>query len=136
MRNKSVKQFAIVIGDSAQQFTETLNKKLVELEGKDVTVDFYENFLGARIYWTEKIGEAPESIEEEYEMIGAGFKCRQCPMYYEALKADGTVDMRAKFGKCIMRDYCKVNGDQRACERLYDMIQRGEVQLCLAELEG
>lgn len=134
MRNRSVKQFAIVQGDSAQSFTKALNEKLIELEGRDVSIDFYENFLGARIYWNEKIGEAPDCIEEEYEMIGAGFKCRQCPMYQVPLKADGSEDGRTKFGKCILKGYARVCGTQRACEKLYDMIQSEEVQLCLADL--
>lgn len=134
MRNRAVKQFAIVQADSAQTFTDELNKKLIELEGKDVTIDFYDNFLGARIYWVEKIGEAPESIQEEYEAIGAGFKCKQCPMHQESLKADGTVDARAKTGKCILKGYCRVFGEQNACEKLYEMIQNGEVKLCLADL--
>lgn len=133
MKNRSVKQFAIVTGDSAHTFTETLNNKLQELEGKDVTIDFYENFLGARIYWTETIGTKPECLQEEYEMQGAGFICRQCPMYQEALKADGTADARAKFGRCMRKNWAKVNGQSRACEKLYEMIQNEEVQLCLTK---
>lgn len=133
MTRRSVKQFAIVTGDSAHDFSDALNKKLLELEGKDITIDFYENFLGARIYWTEQIGEEPENIQEEYELVGAGFKCRQCPMFLETLKADGTHDARAKYGRCIDRNYAKVAADKCACEQLYQMIQEGDIVLCLAE---
>ena len=133
MRTKSVQQFAIVAGDTAQTFTEALNSKLMELEGKDVSIDFYENFLGARIYWTVKLGEQPDCLEEEYEAQGAGFKCKQCPMYQEKLTADGSVDQRARFGKCILNNYSRRDGEMRACSKLYEMIQNGEVQLCLAD---
>ena len=132
MKKKSVTQFAIVTGDSAQQFSDTLNAKLVELEGKDVAIDFYENFLGARISWTENLGDKPECLAEEYELVGAGFLCKQCPMYATPLKADGSIDQRTKFGKCMAKDYCKVLGEQRACEKLYQMIQSEEVVLCVA----
>ena len=133
MRKRVVKQFAIVQGDSAQTFTDELNRKLIELEGKDISIDFYENFLGARISWPENIGEEPETVEEEYEVLGAGFRCNQCPMFQLQLKADGTADSRAKFGRCILKDYGRVCGTSRACEKLYQMIQSGEVQLCLAD---
>lgn len=133
MVSKSVKQFAIVSGDSAQLFTEALNDKLIELQDKDVKIEFYENFLGARISWTEKIGQIPECIQDEYELLGVEFECRQCPMFSALTKADGTPDERARFGRCSGRDRAKVPADRRACEMLYQMITNEEVQLCLAD---
>lgn len=133
MISKSVKQFAIVQGDSAQQFTEALNDKLVELRDKDVSIEFYEHFLGARIYWTERAFDIPETLGDEYELLGAGFVCRQCPMFMTALKADGTEDKRAKCGKCAARNKARVPAERRACEILYRMIKSEEVRLCLAD---
>lgn len=133
MVSKRVKRFAIVKGDSAQQFTDALNEKLLELVDEDVTIEFYEQFLGARISWTEKIGDKPECLADEFELIGAGFVCSQCPMFSRALKADGTVDQRAKCGRCAARDNARVPAGRGACDILYKMILAEEVQLCLAK---
>lgn len=126
MKKRSVQQFAIVTGDSAQTFTNALNEKLVELQGKDVSIDFYENFLGARIYWTVE----PESDEDDDEVDF--LKCYQCPFFALQLKADGTPDARAKFGRCVLRNG-KANGAMNACGKLYEMLKSGEVELCLAD---
>ena len=56
MRNRAVKQFAIVQADSAQTFTDELNKKLIELVGP-------ENDKGRRV------------TASQFGMFNVGFGC-------------------------------------------------------------
>lgn len=129
MRATSIQQFAIVASDSAQSLTEELNKKLVELKGKNPTVTF-EGMI-ARISYEESV-EEPEEPFEVVQREGL-FKCQDCPFFQATLKADGTEDRRAKFGECQFAHFGRASRDARACERLYQMIDRGEVRLCLAD---
>ena len=55
---KSYQQFAIVTGDTAQQLTDRLNEKLIELNEKKPTVSI-EGMI-ARISYTEEV-DRPES---------------------------------------------------------------------------
>ena len=62
---KSYQQFAIVTGDTAQQLTDRLNEKLIELSEKKPTVSF-EGMI-ARISYFEKInsGEVRLCLAEQ-----------------------------------------------------------------------
>lgn len=130
MRTWSYQQFAIVAADSAQSLTDQLNNKLKELKHKNPTVTF-EGMI-ARISYSEQ-ENLPECLQEEYEMQGAGFLCKDCPMFKPIRKADGTIDERMKIGECPVSKYGKTRADGRACEDLFEMIANGRVKLCLAE---
>ncbi|WP_405341501.1 hypothetical protein [Ruminococcus sp.] len=131
-RVESYQQYAIVSGDSAQQLTDRLNKKLNQLRKKQPTVTF--EGLIARISYTED-ERILEDVSDEYEAAGIKLTCQMCPLFRPMLKLDGTIDKRAKWGGC---DYalgghgqtCKTS---RACNRLFEMINSGEVELCLAD---
>jgi hypothetical protein len=130
MKRESYQQFAIVSADSAQLLTEKLNATLKELRHKDPAVTF--EGLTARVSYTER-EEAPEDLQEVFELEGAGFFCGMCPFFKAMTKKDGTADSRNKHGLCPMSKFGKTRADSRACERLYQMIMSGEVKLCLAE---
>lgn len=129
MISRSYQQFAIVAGDSAQTLTDRLNEKLFELRDKNPTVTF-EGMI-ARIMYEEREAD-PESLEEEYELQGVRISCQDCPFFSPILKADGTVDGRIKYGDCPFTEFGRTPRDGRACEQLFQMINSGEVQLCVS----
>ena len=129
MKCRSYQQFAIVAADSAQSLTEQLNAKLVELADKNPTVTF--EGLIARIMYTER-ETAPEDLGEEYELQGVRLTCQDCPLFEPILKADGTVDGRIKYGDCPNTEYGRTYRDSRACAKLFQMMNSGEVRLCLS----
>lgn len=131
-RVESYQQFAIVNGDSAQQLTDRLNEKLYELRKKQPTVTF--EGLIARISYTED-ERIFEDVSDEYEAAGIKLTCQMCPLFHPVLKSDGTIDKRAKWGGCEYSPlgYGQTSRESRACNRLFEMINSGEVKLCLAD---
>ena len=132
MRNESYQQFAIVAADSAQQLTEQLNQKLYELRDKRPQVTF--EGLIARISYSESVS-IPESLVDQYELAGVKLSCGACPFFEPRQNRDGLKDKRAKWGACPCAPFGKTTKDSSACERLFEMINSGEVRLCLAESE-
>jgi len=130
MIQEAFQQFAIVQGDSAQQLSERLNEELFRLRHKFPEVSF-EGMI-ARISYTEHTN-APEDTADEYELRGVHLTCQDCPFFQPHQKKDGSEDLRAKKGKCDFAQYGSTNRDMRACAHLFDMLNRGEVRLCLAE---
>ena len=130
MKCMSYQQFAIVQGDTAESLTEQLNAKMKELNSKNPTVTF--EGLIARISYTETDRE-PECLTDEYEAKGVNLFCEDCPYFVPERNANGTIDRRAKKGKCQFAHYGLTQKDCKACERLFEMIQSGEVRLCLAD---
>lgn len=130
MRIESFQQFAIVKADSAELLTDRLNTKLYELRDKRPTVTF-EGMI-ARISYTEDT-RVKEDLCDEYEEIGVRLKCGQCPLFRPQLNRDGSVDRRAKWGGCDFSPlgYGQTNRESSACNRLFEMLNSGEVRLCL-----
>lgn len=132
MRTESYQQYAIVSADSAQELTEQLNKTLKQLKCKYPKVTF--EGLIARIQYTETVYVA-EELSDEYELQGVKLTCQDCPIFQPLLKADGTKDKRAKWGDCPLAHYGRTSRDSSVCSRLFEMLNSGEVRLCLAESE-
>lgn len=134
MRRECFQQYAIVAADSAQSLTEQLNSKLRELQDKRPQVTF--EGLIARISYTENV-YLMEELADEYEAVGIKLSCQDCPLFQPVRKMDGTIDKRAKWGGCEYSPlgYGQTTKQSKACNRLYEMINSGEVKLCLAESE-
>ncbi len=130
MKSESFQQFAIVASDSAQVLTEKLNAKLYELRHKQPTVTF--DGLIARISYCETV-EQCEDLTDEYALKGVHLTCQDCPLFKPIVKADGTEDKRVKWGDCVYAHLGRTSRDSKACDRLFQMINSGEVRLCLAE---
>ena len=128
MISRSYQQYAIVAADSAQQLTDQLNAKLIELRDKNPTVTF-EGMI-ARIQYTES-ERIPETLAEEYEMQGVHLTCEDCPYFCPTIKADGSLDQRAKWGGCHLAEYGRTDKRSRACEKLFEKLNNGEVKLCV-----
>ena len=128
MRRMSYQQFAIVQGDSAQQLTDRLNRKLYELKDKDPTVAF-EGLIARISYYVT------EEVEKKSSLDSAQFKfqCKDCPFFEPVLKRDGTADRRMTIGRCPFAPEGHTLTYSNACERLYELIKEREVKLCLRE---
>lgn len=132
MRRESYQQYAIVAADSAQELTEQLNTKLKELKGCNPKVTF--EGLIARISYVESV-DVYEDLSDEYEGVGVKLTCQDCPMFEPLTKMDGTIDLRAKKGCCPFAQFGRTFRESRACSKLFEMLNSGEVRLCLAESE-
>ena len=132
MKRESYQQFAIVQGDSAQQLTDRLNAKLYELRKKRPAVTF--EGLIARISYEEET-VTPEDLTDEYRLKGVSLTCQDCPFFSPMLNRNGTPNRTAKRGDCPFAEYGMTRRDSSACDRLFQMINNGEVKLCLAEEE-
>lgn len=124
--SESYQQFAIVSADSAQSLTDQLNEQLYKLRGKHPVVTF--EGMTARICYDEVDYEPePEEEEKKVELF-----CQDCPYFVPMLKSDGTIDRRSRLGGCPYKKYKKTQRNARACEKLINDINNGEVKLCLA----
>ena len=129
MRKSSFLQYAIIKDDSAELLTERLNAELYRLRDKDPTVTFEGTVAHIRYYETET---KPETLGDEYEAQGVRLTCEDCPLFTPITKADGTIDRRIKYGDCPISEFGRAYKSARACERLFQMINSGEVKLCLS----
>ena len=130
MKCESYQQYAIVAADSAQELTKQLNATLRELRYKNPKVTF-EGMI-ARISYTEHV-HIIEDLSDEYESAGVKLTCQDCPCFEPVKKSDGTVDARAKKGRCPNALYGVTRRDSRACDTLFELINNGEVRLCLSD---
>lgn len=133
MKRSSYEQFAIVKSDSASLFEKQLNEKMFELRDNYPEVKFSDSIpLYAQIkYRKETI--APETISEEYELVGARFTCAQCPHFKPMTRKDGEEDPRFKYGDCEFSDLGRTYKATAACEKLYELIHEGSVKLCFTK---
>lgn len=135
MKRSSYEQFAIVRSDSAPLFEKQLNEKMYELRDNYPEVKFSDSIpLYAQVkYRMETV--APESISEEFEMVGASFVCEQCPYFVPATNKDGSEDLRCKVGDCTHPDneLGRAYRTSSACDHLYELIKEGKVKLCFTE---
>ena len=133
MKRSSYEQFAIVKSDSASLFEKQLNEKVLELRNNYPEVHFSENIpLYAHIKYRVDT-ETPDSISEEYELVGARFTCAQCPYFEPVLRKDGEEDPRFKWGECPHSELGRVLKSASACDRLYEAIHEGGVKLCFTK---
>ena len=128
MKSVSYQQYAIVATDSAHTLTEQLNAKLYELRDKRPTVTF-EGFVARILY--EETETYPETLAEEYAVQGVRLTCEDCPYFVPAVNRNGTEDRRAKWGGCPISETGKTRKCSAACDELFQMINNGEVRLCI-----
>lgn len=133
MKVESYQQFAIVEGDTAQILTDRLNKTIYKLRTKHPAADIKSGRL-AIVSYTENSFE-PEDISEEYELEGLKITCQDCPLFTPVYKADGTEDKRIKYGNCPECEFGRTFKNSRPCNKLFRMINSGEVKLCLSGTE-
>lgn len=127
MSSRSYQKFAIVQGDSAQSLTDQLNEQLYKLRDKHPVVTF-EGMIARICYDEVDYDPEPEDEEPKIEIF-----CQDCPYFVPLLKADGTIDKRSRRGDCPYTKYKRTQRNRKACEKLINDINNGEVKLCLAD---
>ena len=128
MKSISYPQFRIVEADTAQELTEKLNEIVMDLREQNPQVTF-DGYLIARVTYTVTEKGIPEDLSDEYRLHGVKLTCDDCPCFERAKKRDGTDDLRKNFGTCPF--YGMEHKRSNACEKLFEMINSGEVKLCL-----
>lgn len=135
MKQERYQQFRTVKAATPELFTEDLNRATYELRSKNPEVHFSDTDpLCAYVSFTERF-QAPENIEDEYELQGVRFTCEMCPIFSPILKRDGTPDARLKYGDCPESEFGRTYKDSKACAKLYQMLRDGRVKLVRAEDE-
>lgn len=133
MKRSSYEQFAIVASDSAPSFSQQLNAEIYRLKDYNPVVKFSESipFYATIKYIVNE--DTPETISEASEVEGVRFVCSQCPYFKPALREDGEVDKRVKWGDCEHAELGRVLKTAPACDRLFELIKEGSVELCFTE---
>lgn len=133
MKCSSYDQFAIVSADSASLFNQQLNEQIFRLRDYNPVVNFSES-IPFYAYIKYRVNEnTPETISEASEVEGVRFVCAQCPHFRPALREDGEIDKRVKWGDCEFAELGRVLKTNAACDRLYELIKEGGVKLCFTE---
>lgn len=130
MKCESYQQFVIVEADTAALLTDQLNATIIRLRGKRPVADIKSGRL-AIVSYTEDSFD-PEDIGEALELEGLKITCQDCPLFTPIYKADGTEDRRIKYGNCPECNFGRTYRTSRPCEKLFKMINNGEVKLCLS----
>ena len=129
MNRTSYLQYAIIAADTAELLTNKLNAELYRLRGKNPSVTFDGMISHVSYYETE---DAPETLADEYEALGVHLTCEDCPYFCPMVKADGTLDLRAKWGGCRINEYGSAKKTSPVCDELFKRLNNGEVRLCLS----
>jgi hypothetical protein len=133
MKHSVYQQFATIQEDTASLFDARLNEKVHELRDRNPKVAFSEHIpFYAHITYTVN-EDAPETIAEASAVEGVSFVCCQCPYFRPALREDGEVDKRVKWGGCEHTELGRTLKTAPACERLYQLIKEGDVKLCFMD---
>ena len=133
MKRSTYEQFAIVSADSASLFNEQLNAEIFRLKDNNPVVKFSESIpFYAQIKYTVST-ETPETIAEASEVTGVSFVCLQCPYFKSATRADGEIDRRVKWGECEHTELGRTLKAAPACEKLYELIKEGDIQICFMD---
>lgn len=130
MKCESYQQFVIVEADTAALLTDQLNATIKRLRGKRPVADIKSGRLAIVSYTEDSF--APEDIGEALEIEGLKITCQDCPLFTPICKADGTEDRRIKYGNCPECDFGRTFRNSPPCEKLFRMINSGEVKLCLS----
>lgn len=131
MKRSRYEQFAIVTSDSAPLFEQRLNAEIERLKDNNPSVHFSESTspFYARVNYIVDT-ETPETVAEASEAEGVSFVCLQCPYFKPALRDDGEIDKRVKWGDCEHAELGRTLKTAPACEKLYELIKEGDVKLC------
>lgn len=123
MRKETKTKIAVIKEETAEQFERAVNSKVDELEGKSPTLEFVkEAGWCAYVLYQEEV-EVLETAADRYQAMGIRLKCGQCP-YRENPK-----EKRVRYTSCTLGDRQGIAYGDPACNLLYEMLEKGEVQL-------
>ncbi len=124
MIRKSYRQREIIQSQNPNEVNDRLNRLMEEkaLQDPEITKEDYDPAIGHYVYvqWTVEIRE-PEDARDRAELEGKKYCCGECPFY--VLQKD----KRIKHSVCNKGN--KTWYEHSACIELYEMIEKGEIEL-------
>lgn len=111
MKFKSINQMTCIQAADAETFEARVNEVLFRVTFPKIELDKNVPFTAYIWYRIEK--EIPETLEECYQVHGAGRKCGDC-VHFKPVK-----DKRRKWHPCEYASYKKTQIEADACDRYY-----------------
>ena len=129
MDERIIQKFEIITDPDPAVFQQLLNDATTRLAKNHPKVIFNMN-MGhcAYITYTE-IEKIPETIGDEFSLLGLDLRCRNCPRFEWPVTKDGTIHRRKKQGTCKIAEYGFTNRDSPACEFFYRGLASGKTQI-------
>ncbi len=128
MKHASYQQIRVISCNDPLEFQRQFNAAQAELATKNPTVQF-NMAQGHCAYITYTITkDIPETAEDEFELSGIRYRCRNCPEFEWPMKKDGTIHRSKKRSTCRFAEYGIANRDEAACEHLYRGIAQGTLR--------
>lgn len=123
MIRKCYPKYEILESKNPKQLTDKLNSLLEGVAKKDVEVKTgFDSSIGhyAHVKWMEDL-TIPEDIRDEFALKGIKYVCGQCPFFVLHK------DKRIKYHICNKGEHTWY--EHSACNMLYEMIEKGEIEL-------
>ena len=127
MNYKTIKQLEVISELDPRVFQEKFNTFMREHPDAEVQIMNVNGMHTAYITYVYE-EEEPETVADQFHIEGIYWHCRNCPEFQPLKKADGTIDRRAKRGKCDYSEYGTANKDIECCELVYKWLMQGKVQ--------
>lgn len=129
MKEKTYQQIRVISNNDPAEFQRLFNEAQTELASKNPKVQFNMT-MGhcAYITYTET-QKIPETMEDEFSLVGVELRCRNCPKFEWPLRKDGEIYKSKKRGTCPVAMYGFTNRDSHACEYLYKGLASGKLQM-------
>ena len=123
MIRKEIKRHKTIQTKSPRDFDLSLEKLMEEIALDDPVVErFFDASIGhcAYVEWTVSVLK-PEDVRDEFELQGIQYLCGECPFY------EMNPDKRVLYSVCKLGQKTKYGN--KACVQLYEMIQKGDVNM-------
>lgn len=121
MKVITMKRFVVVEAETGQEYAKAIDGYLTNMNLRNVSVEHRDrdNFCGYVTY--EETKRIPETIKDEYELLGITFTCGDCPY------RKGTDDKRIKHFRCEAEQEAYVLKHDSACDLFYRMLRSGDI---------
>lgn len=116
------KKAQIIVANSPDEFEKKLNKALAALDEAQTKYELqFNTTLGFCAYIVaEGVVKVPETIEDEFELLGEAHKCGECPYWTTP------ADKRVKYSRCEITPGIH-SAKSPCCERFYEMLLNGDI---------
>lgn len=124
MRTQGGKRTKIIVAQTAEEFESRLNKELAALDKQRTKYELQFNHgLGFCAYIISEVQTLiPETVEDEFELIGVRHKCIECPLWVHPTKGN------VKYTRCeIVGGIRGMNSP--CCEHFYQGLLDGTIEV-------
>lgn len=123
MVNQSGKRTKIIAAGSAEEFERRLNAELSALDSSRQRYELqFNHTLGYCAYIViDSLMQIPETIQEEFELVGETYTCLNCPYWTHPTKGN------VKYTRCPITPGLR-KAQTPCCEAFYEMLYKGEIE--------